>query len=233
MSSPLLAGTFQVLLGKHLWHIAMLGAWIPIFGAIVLFERVRAHGATTEQGPMTGRPATRVTDRSSPSSTTRATPSAVRASAACQFIALASLCAALVHVAVMPDHFEESVWYGLFFLLASLGQLAFAVSAVVRPTRHLVLAGVVGCAVIIGLWLVSRLVGVPVGPDNGGTEEFGVLDILATSFEVVVVSCGLLILRSWNLRPAWRWSQWPTAFRLAAPLGVAATVMASLLAARS
>jgi hypothetical protein len=233
VSGPLLASTYQALLGKHLWHLVVLAAWIPIFGAIVLVERVRAHGATAERGSVAGRSTTFATGRSAAVPADPSAPSAVRASTACQFMALASLCAALVHVAVMPDHFEESVLYGLFFLLASLGQLAFAIAVVARPTRRLVLAGVVGCVLIIGLWLVSRLVGVPVGPDNGGTEEFGVLDILATAAEVVVVGCGLLALRTWSLRPAWRWSQWPTAFRLAAPLGVAATVMASLLSARS
>jgi hypothetical protein len=233
MNGPLLASTYQALLGKHLWHIALLAAWIPIFGAIVFFERVRAHGATAERGPVSGRSTTSVTGRPGASVTSRSTTSAAPTTTACQFMALASLCAALVHVAVMPDHFEESVLYGLFFLLASLGQLAFAVAVMARPTRRLVLAGVVGCGLIIGLWLVSRLVGVPIGPDNGGTEEFGVLDILATAAEVIVVGCGLMALRSWNFRPAWRWSQWPGALRVAAPLGVAATVMASLLSARS
>jgi hypothetical protein len=233
VSGPLLASTSQALLGRHLWHLVMLAAWIPIFGAIVLLERVRTHGASAERGPVAGRSTSAGTGRSTTAPTDLSAPSATRASAACQFMALASLCAALVHVAVMPDHFEESVVYGFFFLLASLGQLAFAVAVVARPTRRLVLAGVVGSGLIIGLWLVSRLVGVPIGPDNGGTEEFGVLDILATAAEVVVVGCGLRALRSWHLRPTWRWSQWPTAFRLAAPLGVVATVMASLLSARS
>jgi hypothetical protein len=233
VSGFLVASTSQGLLGKHLWHIVLLAAWIPIFGAIVIVERVRAHGATAERGAVESRSTTSVTSRSAASLTDPSPTSATRATTALQFMALASLCAALVHVAVMPDHFEESVLYGLFFLLASLGQLAFAVAVVARPTRRLVLAGVVGCVLIIGLWLISRLVGVPVGPDNGGTEEFGVLDIVATAAEVVVVGCGLLALRTWSIRPTWRWSQWPLALRFAAPLSVAATVMASLLSARS
>jgi hypothetical protein len=233
MNGALLASTYQALLGKHLWHIALLAAWIPVFGAIVVIERVRAHGATVERETVSGRSAPSVSGRSTTSVTGRPTRSVARATTAFQYMALASLCAALVHVAVMPDHFEESVLYGLFFLVASLGQLAFAVAVVARPTRRLVLAGVVGCGLIIALWLISRLVGVPVGPDNGGTEEFGVLDILATAAEVVVVGCGLLALRSWSFRPTWRWSQWSLALRVAAPLSVAATVMASLLSARS
>jgi P-type Cu+ transporter len=36
----------QVPLGGHLWHILLLAAWFPIFGAIVLVEKLRGRGET-------------------------------------------------------------------------------------------------------------------------------------------------------------------------------------------
>ena len=41
-----------------------------------------------------------------------------------------------------------------------LVSVAFAVAVVVRPRRRLVLAGTIGCAAIVLLWLISRTIGV-------------------------------------------------------------------------
>ena len=83
------------------------------------------------------------------------------------------------------------------------------------------------------LWIVSRTIGVPIGPDNGGTEPFGVLDLLASAAEVAVGTCGLLALRTFTETPAWRWTKWPVTIRCASPLCIGATLVASVMASRS
>jgi hypothetical protein len=80
---------------------------------------------------------------------------------------------------------------------------------------------------------VSRFVGVPIGPDGGATESVGVLDVLATVAELSCVGTAFVALR----RPAggsvWRVRSFSPVLRLAAPVTIAVTILASSLAARS
>jgi hypothetical protein len=214
-------------LGEHLWHIVLLGAWIPIFAVIVLFEKLKAHRRerrinANDREFLESRPETINVEEAKPNG-----------SAWLQATALASLSAALVHAAVMPDHFRESVIYGLFFVGASLGQLTFGILILTKPSRRLVTAGIFGSALMIVLWLITRTLGVPIGPDNGATESFGLLDALASSFEAVTVIVGILALRAWTPTPAWRWSKWTPTIRLAVPICIAGTLAASVLSSRS
>ena len=102
-------------------------------------------------------------------------------------LAAASLIAAVVHVWVAPEHFAESALYGAFFVATAVAGAVFAAWVIVRPTRALLLAGVVGNAAIVVLWLVTRLVAVPLGPGAGETEPFGALDVLASGAELVAL----------------------------------------------
>jgi len=68
-------------------------------------------------------------------------------------------CAALIHTAVMPAHFAQSVWNGSFFLAAAVGQLCFAALVIIRPCRHVVLAGIACSVSVVVLWLLTRTVG--------------------------------------------------------------------------
>jgi len=95
--------------------------------------------------------------------------------------------AALVHVAVMPEHFHEYWLFGAFFAGAAAAQLAGAWLLAFRPSRQLVAAIALGNAAVICLWLVTRVVGLPVGPEAGSTEGFGVLDVFASACELAVV----------------------------------------------
>lgn len=206
------AGVSAGPLGGHLWHILLLASWVPVFGVIVGLDRLKARRSASRQ--LVPAPSL---DRS------RWT----------QAMAVASVCAALVHIAVMPDHFAQSAWYGGFFLAAAVSQLALAAMLLARPSRTLAKAGVAGCAAVVALWLVTRLVGVPIGPDNGSTEPFGVLDILASVAEAAAAVSGLLALRSWTGRPLWRMRTWTVPARVLATACVVGTVAASVLSSRS
>jgi hypothetical protein len=43
-------------------------------------------------------------------------------------------------------------------------------------------------ALVVITWIVSRTVGVPVGPEAGEAESIGLPDALATSFEALLVA---------------------------------------------
>jgi hypothetical protein len=103
----------------------------------------------------------------------------------------------------------------------------------VRPSRPLITAALVGSGLVIVLWLISRLVGVPIGPDHGATEPFGILDVLASAAEVVTVGAGILSLRYWAGRPLWRLRTWTLSMRGIAFFCVTGAVAATLVGSRS
>ena len=111
-------------------------------------------------------------------------------------LAAASAVAAVVHLWVAPEHFEESALYGAFFVSTAVAGIAYAVWAVARPTSPLLLVGAAVNAAIVALWLVTRLVEVPLGPGTGETEPFGALDMLASGAELVAFAMCVVLLRS-------------------------------------
>ena len=99
-----------------------------------------------------------------------------------------------MHVYVAPEHFDESALYGSFFVSLALAQLAWAALVTVRPSRPLLTVGIGANASIVVLWLATRLIAVPFGPGAGTREEFGRLDVFATSCELLVIVAAVLLL---------------------------------------
>ena len=112
------------------------------------------------------------------------------------FMAVSSLAAAGIHFAVIGEHFKEYALFGVFFALVAWVQALWALGVVVAPTRPLLLAGVVVNAVVVLVWVVSRTVGLPLGPESGAAEPVAFLDVLSTVIEVgIVLGAGLLLAR--------------------------------------
>jgi hypothetical protein len=93
---------------------------------------------------------------------------AVRPSRVLYAAAALSLLAALIHLWVTPEHFEEWWGYGAFFLAAALAQVLYAPLVLVWPTRIALLGGIAGNLAIVALYLLTRTVGIPLfGPGPG------------------------------------------------------------------
>lgn len=139
-------------------------------------------------------------------------------------IAVASVLAGAIHLAVAPEHFAEWWLYGAFFVVTGVFQLAYATPVLRRPTPLVALAGILVNLGIVLVWVASRTTGLPVTPpeDGGGhegghvagpiplegahpveaghgVEAVGTVDLVATGAELVVV-CLLVTL----LPPAMR-----------------------------
>ena len=103
----------------------------------------------------------------------------------------ASLGAAAIHFSVIGEHFQEWWAFGLSFVAAAWFQAWWAVVFALRPARAVAAAGGIVNAAIVVVWIVSRTVGLPFGPDAGKPEAVGFADVLTTALEVVLVA-GLL-----------------------------------------
>lgn len=108
-----------------------------------------------------------------------------------------SAVAGIIHAYFMSEHFEAWVGYGGFFLVATVCQLLLShILAATRPVRREVLwAGILGNAAIIALWIVTRTLGIPLGPEAGMVEEIGALDRTSKIAELVVIVCLAVLLR--------------------------------------
>ena len=108
-----------------------------------------------------------------------------------------SLLAALIHLWVIPEHFEEWWGYGSFFLIAALAQGFYGAALIRWPRKPLLLLGIGGNLLIIVLYLVTRTVGVPIfGPHAREVEGVGVVDLCATVSELgIVLALGVFLLQ--------------------------------------
>src|SRR5215203_7170118 len=108
-----------------------------------------------------------------------------------------SLLAALLHLWVVPEHFEEWWGYGAFFVVAGAAQILYVPIVLLSPTRIVLLGGIVGNLAIVVLYLLTRTVGIPLfGPEAGEVEGLGLVDVCATASEVgIAFSLGAVLLR--------------------------------------
>lgn len=117
------------------------------------------------------------------------------------WVALASVFAGGIHLAVTPEHLEHWWVYGTFFVVTGLFQVAFAGWVLRRPTWPVALTGIVVNLAIVLVWVASRTTGLPITPpeditSHEGThalEAVGPADLAATGAELVVV-CLLVTL---------------------------------------
>jgi hypothetical protein len=105
--------------------------------------------------------------------------------------AMLSLAAAGIHFAVISDHLEEDVLFGLLFFAFGWFQLIWAQVYLIWPRRQIALLAI---AINLGgvlVWIMSRTVGLPFGPEAWVPEQLGFPDLLASSYELGII--GLLL----------------------------------------
>ena len=112
--------------------------------------------------------------------------------------ALASLsaAAAAIHFAVVFEHFKDYTLYGVFFLVLAWAQLIWPAVLLWRPSRVWLWLGLTGNAAVLTVYVVSRTVGLPFGPDLHHPEPVGALDVVSGVLEFALITgCAALIWR--------------------------------------
>ena len=144
-------------------------------------------------------------------------------------LAALSVGAAAIHFAVVFEHFAEYALYGVFFLVISWAQMIWPAVLLWRPSRLWLWLAIAGNAIVIAVYLGSRTVGLPFGPDLHHAESVGALDVVGCVLEFgLIVGCAALLWRpSLADRPVTRRG---AVARVAALVAVPAAVIAATTA---
>lgn len=95
--------------------------------------------------------------------------------------------AAAIHFAALPEHAAQSALFGQAFAALALGQSVLALG-VLAGTAWVRPAAIGSSALVVGVWLVSRSFGLPIGPDPWVPEAIGTADVIATALELGAIA---------------------------------------------
>jgi hypothetical protein len=155
----------------HRGHVLLLAAWVLVVGVVLLRSKLKARAS-----------AERAVD--------------LPRSAWVGGAAAASVVGAGIHLSVIGEHFHEAVLYGTFFLVLTIVQFGWAAWLVWRPTVPVLFAGAAASVLVAVLWLATRTIGIPIGPEAGEKEAWGVLDAFCSGAEVLVAVFAVFAVRA-------------------------------------
>lgn len=100
------------------------------------------------------------------------------------------LLAGVLHLAAVPGHAAVWVGYAAFFVVVAVLQGGYSLLLPrLADRRWFLVAGLIGTAALLALWVQSRLWHTPVGPHRLHAEPFGLLDVAVAIVEVVSLWC--------------------------------------------
>ncbi|MEA3019513.1 MAG: hypothetical protein QOI47_1037 [Actinomycetota bacterium] len=119
--------------------------------------------------------------------------------------AAALVITAAIHVAVVPEHLREWPAAAVVFVALAALEGLLAVAVLARPSRSLLRWGTALSVASAVLWLMSRTVGLPLGPEAFSAEALGAPDVIATSLEVLTALLFVTLLARPHAiaTPAW------------------------------
>jgi hypothetical protein len=123
-----------------------------------------------------------------------------------KFVGVCVIVSGGAHGLVTQQHFQEWWGYGVFFLATGICLVGFGLALVtdaidprympgdVHHLRRIMYAsGAIGTVSILGLYLITRTAGIPLGPASGSIESVGVVDVVAKVAELLTIA-GLVVL---------------------------------------
>jgi hypothetical protein len=173
-------------LSAHSVHLVIFGVPVLVLCAAVAWQELRARIAgRTRREPDAhhGRPVT----ESGPAEW-------------CWLATGGLVAAGGIHAAVAPEHFRESLAFGVFFAVLTAAQWVAAWLWLRRPTLRAAHLIAWGSASVVILWVASRTAGLPVGPEPWRPERLSQADLLATCFELM--TCVACLIQASGLRRA-------------------------------
>ena len=124
-------------------------------------------------------------------------------------IAILSISAGIIHLLLIQEHMKESFIWGIFFLITGIAQLIFGIIIIiiggkVSPINKSILYyfGIIGNALLVGIFVLARLITPPFSSEAAPINELepnGILTII-TELLLVVLLAYLIKSTSKSLR---------------------------------
>ncbi len=142
-------------------------------------------------------------------------------------LAILSVGTAGLHFAVIGEHLEEYVPFGLFFACVAWLEALWAIAVVTWLGRSILRAGLAGNVAIVALWAASRTWGLPIGPEPWTPEPATVTDIACTALEVMIaVGCAGALWGAWRRQVRGKLAAFSTAVALILTVTVSTAALA-------
>ena len=102
--------------------------------------------------------------------------------------AILILLAGLIHLVIVPQHWQHAPAHGLFFVLVGLAEVAWGVLAWKRPSPRLNQVGLVVAGGLVILWAATRVLAAPFGHGPEAVDMPGVACKVCELLAVIALS---------------------------------------------
>ncbi|MEK6918411.1 MAG: hypothetical protein AABW73_00040 [Nanoarchaeota archaeon] len=119
-----------------------------------------------------------------------------------------SIATGLIHATYIRAHFAEWYLYGWFFITAAMLQIIYGIILIIgargkkRIKRKTIMTyywtAIIGNILIITLYIITRTIGIPLGPQAGVAEGVGVIDIISKILEVGIIIYTAILIKETN-----------------------------------
>lgn len=100
--------------------------------------------------------------------------------------------AGLVHLWIVPHHWEHAQAHGIFMAFAGLLEVGWGIFYFIRPTPRLRIAGILIAVGMITLWTLTRFLPVPYGHGPEEVDLAGIVSKLLEGTSAVILFAGLV-----------------------------------------
>ncbi len=112
--------------------------------------------------------------------------------------AILSISAGIIHLLLIQEHMEESILWGIFFLISGIAQIIFGIFIIITleklsPINKSILYyfGIVGNTLLVGIFILVRLFTPPFSTESAPINELepnGIITIIIEILSIVVLA---------------------------------------------
>lgn len=117
-------------------------------------------------------------------------------------IAILSMSAGTIHLLLIQEHMEESIIWGISFLISGIAQIIFGIVIIVSKRLYLInkpvlyYFGIVGNSLLIGIFVLVRLVTPPFSSESAPINELEPNGIITIITEILLIVLLAYLIKS-------------------------------------
>ena len=117
-------------------------------------------------------------------------------------IAILSMSAGVIHLLLIQEHMEESIIWGISFLISGISQIIFGIVIIVSKRLYsinkpiLYYFGIVGNSLLIGIFVLVRLVTPPFSSESAPINELEPNGIITIITEILLIVLLAYLIKS-------------------------------------